>query len=161
DAALKGTDGDDRFLFDNGSISINGALFSTTFDHLAINSGGGSDVFIFSSDATATPEIDGGAGANTLDYSAYTTPVFATLGDVNGSTALPGTAPGTISVKNIQNVIGGSANDTLVGNNQDNVLTGNSGVNTLDGKGGVNRVLETDTSALGNTSFTLTSTRLT
>ena len=105
--------------------------------------------------------IDGGAGVNTLDYSAFTTPISVVLGDVNGSIALPGSATGTFGIQNIQNVIGGSASDTLIGNDQNNVFTGNGGINTIDGKGGVNRVLETDTSAAGNTSFTLTNTRLT
>jgi hypothetical protein len=161
DGTLKGTSGDDVFTFDAGTIRINGALFGAKFDHLAIDSGGGNDTFVFAKGASVPATIDGGPGTNTLDYSAYTTPVSVALGDVNGATALPGTATGTSGIRNIQNVIGGSANDTLIGNNQNNVLTGNGGVNTLDGKGGVNRVLETDTSPAGNTTFTLTNTKLT
>jgi Ca2+-binding RTX toxin-like protein len=119
------------------------------------------DVFIFAPGATITGLINGQGGVNTLDYAALTTPVNVSLGDVVGSTAATGAATGTGGVKNIQNVIGGSANDTLIGNNQNNVLTGNGGTNTLDGKGGVNRVLETDTSPAGNTTFTLSNTKLT
>ena len=75
--------------------------------------------------------IDGGTGGNnTLDYSAYSSsnPVAADLS--------AGTATGTAGISHIQNVIGGSGDDTLTGNGEDNILSGGPGNDILSGLGG-------------------------
>ncbi|MEX2185928.1 MAG: calcium-binding protein [Pirellulales bacterium] len=72
--------------------------------------------------------IDGGGGVNTLGYTPFTTPVT-----VNLST---GAATGFGGVSNIQNVIGGTVNDSLTGDNNDNQLEGRNGNDTLAGLGG-------------------------
>lgn len=79
--------------------------------------------------------LDGGANTDTADYSDKTTMVSVTL---NGSTAatvsINNLAEDTI--KNIENIIGGSASDALTGDGAGNSLIGNAGNDTLLGMGG-------------------------
>jgi hypothetical protein len=90
--------------------------------------GAGPDKFIFTAGGSLTGSIDGGAGINSLDYTAYTTDVVVNL--------RLGTATGLIGkdsyLANIQNVTGGSGPgyNILVGNGG-NVLTGGNGRNLL------------------------------
>ncbi|MDA1017400.1 MAG: hypothetical protein O3A00_23455, partial [Planctomycetota bacterium] len=78
----------------------------------------------------------GGAGINTLDYSAYTTGggaggnVTANLTTGTGATAVGGT------VSNIQNATGGGGDDVLVGDGNNNTLTGNAGTNQITDNAG-------------------------
>ncbi len=72
--------------------------------------------------------INGGAGNDTLDYSAYATPVTVDL-----SLA---TATDTGGVMGIETVIGGSGDDAITGDGNDNLLVGNAGKDTLAGLGG-------------------------
>jgi Ca2+-binding RTX toxin-like protein len=81
--------------------------------------------------------LDGGLGTNTVDYSWTTTGVDVALGDSPSY----GTATGTSiddTLINIDNIIGGSGNDTLYGNSEDNIIWGTSGSNTLSGGSGTN-----------------------
>jgi hypothetical protein len=68
--------------------------------------------------------IDGMGGVNTLDESNATVAL-----NVNLTTGVA-TGLGTDTLKNIQNVLTGSGNDTLEGNGQDNLLNGGSGSDT-------------------------------
>jgi Ca2+-binding RTX toxin-like protein len=104
-----------------------------------LNGGALDDTFVLANGATITATINGGAGTNTLDYSAWTTSVSVNLAT--------GAATGLVSSvlgHNFQNVIGGSGNDTLVGDDLDNVFTGNGGSDTMNG-------------GLGNDTFVFTS----
>lgn len=67
--------------------------------------------------------LDGLAGLDTADYSDKTLAVVATL---NGAVAVNVTVGGIIedSIKNIENLIGGTAADTLTGDNLANILNG-------------------------------------
>ena len=87
-----------------------GSVDGTTFTGFGILTGGtANDTFVFADGASVTGRLDGGAGLNALDYSAYTTSVTVNL--------LTGTATGTNGVANIQKVIGGHGDDTLIGGN--------------------------------------------
>jgi hypothetical protein len=85
-------------------------------------------VFAFLGAARLAGRIDGGGGVNTLDYSNYNQVVKVNLA--------AGTATGTSSIFNIQNVIGGQAGSLLVGNADANVLTSRAGRNVIIGGGG-------------------------
>ena len=75
-----------------------------------LKGGGGNDV------------LDGGAGIDTADYSDKTAAVAVTLnGATNATVTVGGVAEDTI--RNIENVIGGSGNDTLTGDGLANVLS--------------------------------------
>jgi Ca2+-binding RTX toxin-like protein len=71
--------------------------------------GASDDNFVFSDGATISGIIDGGAGLDTLDYSAYATDITVDLGN--------NTATGTAGAYDIEKVIGGSGDDTLIGPN--------------------------------------------
>jgi Ca2+-binding RTX toxin-like protein len=73
--------------------------------------------------------IDGGAGTNTLNYSLYTSGVYANLQSLS--------ATGTAGIANVQNVTGSAVGgDILVGDGNNNVLTENAGDNLVIGGGG-------------------------
>ena len=77
--------------------------------------------------------IDGGGGANTLDYSAW-------MGDVTVDLPL-GTATGLAGgISAIQNVVGSVGNDVLVGDGGANRLVGGTGRNLLVGGGGADQL---------------------
>ncbi len=79
--------------------------------------------------------LDGGAGTDAADYSDKTSAVLATLnGSTNAIVSMAGTAEDTL--KNIENLIGGSAADRLTGDGLANVLIGNAGNDTLLGMAG-------------------------
>ncbi|NOY97926.1 MAG: calcium-binding protein, partial [Chloroflexi bacterium] len=102
--------------------------------------GAGDDTIIFSADgvilAGGAGTIDGGLGQNTLDYSAYTSPVHVDLA--------AGTATGTAGIQNIQHIIGGSGDDVLTGDAADNQISGLAGADTINGGAGVDTLLGGD-----------------
>jgi Ca2+-binding RTX toxin-like protein len=87
------------------------------------------DTFVIQATGDGRDSYDGGAGIDTLDYSALSTAVNLTLKD--GVTTYQ-----TDTIENVENVIGGAAGDKLTGNALDNVLTGNAGDDTLKGGAG-------------------------
>jgi hypothetical protein len=133
-----------NFLGDNSTTTLIGANVANTWNVTATNRGtvgsvsfsgvanliGGSanDTFKLANGAGVTGTIDGGAGTNTLDDSAYLTGVIINL--------RAGTATNVGSIANIENATGGAGNDILVGNGQTNVLTDHGGNNLLIGGGG-------------------------
>lgn len=72
----------------------------------------GNDTFAFRDGQRVTGRVMGGAGSNTLDFSAYTTPINVNLQS--------STVPPTGGFENIQSFRGGSAADTLIGANTGN-----------------------------------------
>jgi len=76
--------------------------------------------------------IDGGGGTDELRYSGASGSVIANIGT---STATDGFG-GTDSFTNIENLRGGSHDDTLTGDGGNNQLKGQAGDDTLDGAGG-------------------------
>ncbi len=85
-------------ILGSNSGVINGLSFSQ-IGHLI--GGSASDTFVFANSAGVTGPIDGGGGADVLDYSRYTTPLTIQLANI----------------LNVETLIGGMALDTLVGPN--------------------------------------------
>jgi Ca2+-binding RTX toxin-like protein len=116
---------------DSAAESIKG---SRTND--SINGGDGNDTL---GGGLGKDSLDGGNNSDTADYSDKTQTVKVTL---NTSTAasvfINGIATANIedSIKNIENLIGGSAGDTLTGDAAANTFRGNGGKDTMDGAGG-------------------------
>lgn len=77
--------------------------------------------------------LDGGLGNNTASYQTSTVSVKVTLETTQAQNTL---AAGTDTLLNIQNLLGGSGNDSLIGNAQANLLNGSSGNDSLLGGAG-------------------------
>jgi T5SS/PEP-CTERM-associated repeat protein len=107
---------------------------------------GGNDLII-GGDGRGNDYYDGGSGNNTVEYQSATLPINVNLetGTASGDPDI-----GTDTLVNIQNVIGGSGNDTIIGNAQDNILVGGPGSDTLAGQGG-NDILIGDILVSGGT----------
>ena len=87
------------------------------------------DRFVFGPTGSISGAVDGGAGVpNTLDFTAKTAPVSVNL--------LTGSSNDVGVVSRVQNVYGGSGNDTLIGNAQANILQGNGGNDIIVGNAG-------------------------
>lgn len=119
-----GGDGQDQFT------SIEGVVGSTYSDNL-IGDIGNNFFFGLSGDDT----IDGGAGSDTASYQDKSKSIEVTLNGAAASTVkVNGIAEDVI--KNIENLIGGSGNDSLGGDGLDNVFYGLAGKDTLTGGAG-------------------------
>ncbi len=114
---IQGNDAGDVFrITGTNAGSIDGILTAGFTGVENLTGGAGNDDFIFSNGQGVTGAVNGGGGTDTLDYSAYTTPVFVNLGS--------GATTGVGSIASIENVVGGSATT--------NTLTGDDGGDTFD-----------------------------
>ena len=111
-----------------------------------IDGGAGDDTIVAGAGDDA---YDGGVDTDTITYESTTQGVTVNL--IAGSAS--GTEVDTDTIANIENVIGGSGNDTIIGNAADNTLTGGAGADSLDGGGGddILNIDGADTFFFGNT----------
>ena len=112
----------------SGNDILTGDILANTFSGAAGNDllkgGAGNDV------------LDGGTGIDTADFSDKTTAVVVTLnGATNATATVGGVAQDTL--RNIENVIGGSGNDTLTGDSLANLFRGGAGNDILNGGTGI------------------------
>ena len=136
---LEGLTGNDTLIGENGNDTLKGGRGDDIFKAGLYDSTSGNNL---KDGDDGADFIDGGVGGetngDTVDYSA--------LGDtrtINISLA-NGTSDATVSIsnaandiiRNIENIIGSSGNDTIVGNNEDNTLDGSAGNDTLWGAAG-------------------------
>ena len=85
--------------------------------------------------AAGTDVLDGEDGSDTADYGDKTAAVRVTLkGASNATVSVGGGVEDTI--RNIENLIGGTSSDTLIGDGLDNRLVGGLGDDTLQGGAG-------------------------
>jgi hypothetical protein len=111
-----------------------GTLGSVAFAAMqSLVGGSASDVFKFQASGSLGGTIDGGAGVNLLDYSAYkggiTVDLALHLASLVNNRAID-------SVFNVQNVTGSQGNDMLVGDTNANVFIAGTGRNVLIGGAG-------------------------
>jgi hypothetical protein len=125
DDHIDGGADDDVMFGDAGDDTLLGGLGNDV-----IKGNAGDDTIVVTSTADGRDSYDGGAGIDTLDFSALSQAVNLTLKDSGAATFA------TDSIENIENVIGGSANDKLTGGALDNMLFGNGGDDTLKGGAG-------------------------
>lgn len=115
---INGNDGNDWLEGWAGIDTLNGGNGNDTH-----NGGAGKDI------------LDGGSGTDTADYSDKTTAVKVTLNkSTNATVYVNGVAEDTI--KNIENITGGSGADQLTGDSLANTLKGNGGNDILKGGDG-------------------------
>jgi Ca2+-binding RTX toxin-like protein len=111
--------------------------------------GGGDDVL---SGGGGADILDGGAGVDTAKYGYTNAPIVVTL---NGAAYSVVTVGGLVedTIRNIENVTGGSGADTLFGDGLANVLSGGFGADVLRGGGGMDVLdggLDVDTADYGD-----------
>ncbi|MBN1818737.1 MAG: hypothetical protein JW828_15350, partial [Sedimentisphaerales bacterium] len=114
-----GGSGNDSLTGNEGANRLAGGRGNDT-----LTGGAGDDTYVLNPDGIDTI-IETGGGIDTLDYSAFTTPVVVSLA--------VSTAPGTNGISSIENLVGGSADDTLTGDAKANRLDGGPGSDTLTG----------------------------
>src|SRR5262249_15278613 len=102
-----------------------------------LTGGAAADTFALQQGGSVSGNVDGGGGANTLDYSQYTGDITVNLA-LNLASLVNRGAAG--SVRHITNVTGSIGNDLLVGDANANVLIGGTGRNILIGGGGGDRL---------------------
>ena len=89
----------------------------------AVVGGAGNDTFVMA-DGSVSGSISGGAGTDTLDYSGRLTGITVDL--------TSGTATGTGGISDIESVIGGAGDDTLIGSLNAVLVDTGAGADTLD-----------------------------
>jgi filamentous hemagglutinin family protein len=145
-------------ITENNSGDVNGVTFS---DFQNLTGGGNTDNFIFSDGKNISGIIDGNQGFDTLDYSAYNTPVTLNLATVaNIENSIGGTtaedtlsATNTVNNWNITELNSGDVNgliftsfETVTGGTDADTFTVNDGsVSKIDGSAGNNTVVAANT----------------
>ncbi|HJV53156.1 MAG TPA: hypothetical protein VJ652_16935, partial [Noviherbaspirillum sp.] len=124
--SVSGDEGDDTVMGGAGNDTLDGGTGDDS-----VHGGDGDDVL---RGGAGNDTLDGGAGNDTADYSDDTLGVDVDLGGAPGTATGPGIGNDTLT--GIENVTGGSGNDTLHGDDNDNTLEGGSGNDTLFGAGG-------------------------
>jgi Ca2+-binding RTX toxin-like protein len=144
---LTGGGGNDTLIGNGGSDTLNGnagddTLYGGAASDTLLGEGGndtlvgngGNDVLTGGAGADA---LIGGDGIDTASYATSTTAVIADLVRTAGNT---GDAAGDFYV-GIENLTGGSGNDTLTGDFNANVLDGGAGNDLLVGDGGADTLI--------------------
>ncbi|MBR0850306.1 cadherin-like domain-containing protein [Bradyrhizobium diazoefficiens] len=121
-----GGNGGDAITTGAGNDVIDAGAGSDT-----VLAGNGNDTVIGTADGV-NDSYDGGAGIDTIDYSATTGPISVNL----GSNVAGGVEIGTDSVFNFENIIGGNGGDSLFGSSANNTITGGTGNDNIVGGGG-------------------------
>jgi hypothetical protein len=116
------------------NASNHGTVGNITFNAVENLTGSdGADVFVFDNSAGAVSgRVNGGGGANILEYSRYPSGISVHL----ANSPTPGTATATGGVLNIQTVYGSRYNDVLIGNDQDNTFLTYGGRDVVRAGGG-------------------------
>jgi Ca2+-binding RTX toxin-like protein len=138
---LNGGDGNDVLSGQAGQDTLNGGNNDDFLDGGSegdtLNGGANSDTL---KGGTGNDTLEGGTGSDTADFSDKTGAVVVTL---NGATTANVSVGGVNedTVRNIENVTGGSGNDTLRGDSQANTLSGGIGDDTLRGGAGTDTLI--------------------
>nr|MBC8507270.1 hypothetical protein [Chloroflexota bacterium] len=113
-----------------------GGQNADTFDIIGISNevnlrgGPGADRFTFADGATLNGTIAGEGSADTLDHSAYNSPVTV---DLSLGSAFNVSNNAADSLSTVENLIGGTNNDQLSGNGEVNIIDGGPGNDKLAG----------------------------
>jgi Ca2+-binding RTX toxin-like protein len=141
-------------------INVTGSVRYGTTGIDNFGPGLGNDVYYMTADGYVTDSINGGAGADTVDYSAAHVAVKITLTDapMKGGLSSGGTVEADFTttshnyvtgtsttfthhqvlanLTSIENATGSDFNDLLTGNSANNILKGGAGNDVIDGRGG-------------------------
>lgn len=135
--SLTGGDGDDALYGLAGEDYLIGDIFG-----LGGDSGRGNDLLVGGEDAD---EMRGGAGKDTVSYALASGPIAVDLTDTSAPDGGGEDLPGGDGVRgDVENLIGGAFDDTLIGSDSANVLDGGPGVDLLKGLAGNDRLKARD-----------------
>ncbi|WP_310448861.1 DUF4347 domain-containing protein, partial [Sulfuritalea sp.] len=133
--SARGTDFSDTLIGDAGNNQFFGIGGNDT---IIGGFGAGDDVY------------DGGDGTDTVVYLSTTQGIVVDLSSATNQATDP--EIGTNQISNIENVVGGSGNDSITGNGANNWLNGGGGNDVVDGGVGFD-VLTIDASSANGTSY--------
>ena len=129
DDTIDGGDGNDVEDGQDGADTVRGGQGDDT-----LNGGGGNDAFPAEATADGTDVLNGGDGIDTATYSARTDPLQLSLDDQPNDGQ---TTSATDNVhSDVENLVGGSAADSISGSDQANTLDGGPGDDTIAGLAG-------------------------
>jgi Ca2+-binding RTX toxin-like protein len=151
---LKGGGGNDYLSAGAGNDTLNGDAgndaLSGGFGNDTLNGGDGNDTYIIDGDVdTGTDTLNEISGIDTLDFRNTTTKAISV--DLSKTTAqtVATEVQLVIPVLSIENLYGGTQNDTLSGNSLSNAIFGGAGNDTLNGGAGADYL----NGGAGNDSF--------
>ena len=141
---LNGGPGADTLVGGAGNDTINGGPGNDTIRGGAgndiLSGDDGDDTFDEESASNGGDVINGGNGIDLVDYSARTVAIVVTM---DGAAANDGEANEKDNVKgDVENIKGGSGNDTITGNALNNVIDGGDGNDILNGGAGDDTFLQ-------------------
>lgn len=136
DDTIDAGEGNDEVYGDGGDDVVEGGagndtLFGGAGDD-ALSGGEGDDVL---AGGVGDDELDGGDGIDTVSYQAGLSDTAGVTVNLANGTA-DGDESGSDTLIGIENVIGGTGNDTLIGDDGANMLDGSAGNDTIDGGAG-------------------------
>ncbi|HSY22406.1 MAG TPA: hypothetical protein VK841_09845 [Polyangiaceae bacterium] len=145
-----GTDaGTDAGLTENAGSSVvfyggdgNDTLTPATGPYV-MNGGNGNDTFVMGAEGShGAGTLIGGAGIDMVDFSQRTAAMHLTMDGVtpSGTFSSGAVTEGVLIGTDIENIHGGSGNDTITGNALDNVINGGPGADIMTGGGGSDTV---------------------
>jgi Ca2+-binding RTX toxin-like protein len=129
DDSLDGGEGNDSADGQDGADTVRGGNGDDS-----LNGGGGNDLFPAEAGGDGTDTVFGGDGVDTASYAARTDPLQLSLDD-QANDGLAGNASDNVH-SDVENLVGGSNNDTLTGSAQPNSLDGGAGNDNLAGDAG-------------------------
>jgi Ca2+-binding RTX toxin-like protein len=132
-------DGNDSFS-SSGSTATGGVFVPTT--RIEVYGGAGNDTFLEGAVKTPKELLAGGAGIDTINYSARTVALTISLSpsvdadDGDGSVASGSPAEADDLREDLEIIIGGTANDNITGGAGNDTISGGDGADTLSGGDG-------------------------
>jgi Ca2+-binding RTX toxin-like protein len=126
---INGNAGNDTIDGEAGDDTVRGSTGDDT-----VSGGDGNDRILAEADADGRDVLNGGNGVDTATYENHTDPLSLSLDD-QPNDGSPGSSSDNIH-SDVENLVGGSAGDTLAGSAQGNALDGGGGDDNLTGNAG-------------------------
>jgi len=129
----------------SGNDSLTGTEYSNILKSAdgndVVNAGAGADLVVGGT-GRGNDRYDGGAGIDTVSYTSALAAITVDLEKGRASSTARGdsAAIGTDTLSQIENMVGGAHNDTLLGNALANSLAGGRGDDLLDGRRGADKL---------------------
>jgi Ca2+-binding RTX toxin-like protein len=125
DYMIGGTTGHDTLIGGDGNDTL-----LTSFDGATIQGGAGNDIIHVIGGSNV---IDGGLGQDSVSFGGMVADLTI---DLNVTTAQNYSSAGTLTIANVESIVGGWGNDVITGDAAANFINGMYGTNVLNGGGG-------------------------